>query len=116
MSIQIIITGNLTDAPTAALTQTGQTVAHFTVISNSRYRDRDTGEWVDGPATPVRVTAWGRLGESAAEHLGKGDRVTVTGHKLAADAYVNRDGEPAATLEVTAHDVQRSLPRPARRD
>lgn len=112
MSIQVTITGHLTDAADAGLTRNGKAVAHFTVMSNARYRDTDTGEWVDASATAVRVTCWGKLAEAAAE-LGKGAKVTVVGHKVTADGYVNRDGEAAASLEVIADTVQLDLRQPA---
>jgi single-strand DNA-binding protein len=116
MSIQTTVTGNSTDAAHASLTQSGKPVAHFTVISNTRYRDAETGEWTDGTATAVRVTCWGRLAEAAADQLTtKGAKVTVTGHKLAASAYVNRDGEAAATLELTASDISLGPRQPASR-
>lgn len=112
MSIQIQVTGNLAAEIDASFTQTGKAVAHFTVMSNARYRDKDTGEWTDAGATAVRVTCWGSLAEAAADQLTRGAKVTVTGHKLAASGYVNRDGEPAATLEVTADQVQLNLRQP----
>ncbi|MGH3098189.1 MAG: single-stranded DNA-binding protein [Streptosporangiales bacterium] len=115
MSIQITITGNLTDAADASFTASGKAVAHFTVMSNARYRDKDSGEWVDGAATAVRITCWGTLAEAATDQLARGAKVTVTGHKLAASPYVNRDGEAAATLEVTADQVQLDLRQPAKR-
>lgn len=91
-------------------------MAHFTVISNSRYRDRDTGEWADAGSTAVRVTAWGSLAEAVTDQLGKGAKVAVTGRKLTTDAYINRDGEAAASLEVTAGQVSLDLRQPASRE
>ncbi|MGH3098516.1 MAG: single-stranded DNA-binding protein [Streptosporangiales bacterium] len=99
----------------AGVPTSGKPVAHFTVISDSRYRDRDTGEWTDAGSTAVRVTAWGTLAEAVADQLTKGAKVTVTGHKLAAAAYINRDGEAAAALEIVADQVSLDLRQPAGR-
>ncbi|MGH3098510.1 MAG: single-stranded DNA-binding protein [Streptosporangiales bacterium] len=99
----------------AGVPTSGKAVAHFTVMSNARYQDRDSGQWVDAGATAVRVTCWGTLAEAAADQLTRGAKVTVTGHKLAASSYVNRDGEAAATLEVTADQVHLALRQPAGR-
>lgn len=53
----------------------------------------------------MRVTCWRGLAEHVAETYRKGDRVQVTGRRVQARAFVTRDGEPAATLEVTADEV-----------
>ncbi|HEX6514904.1 MAG TPA: single-stranded DNA-binding protein [Nocardioidaceae bacterium] len=110
MGIQIEVTGNLTDTPQVRFTSSGKTVANVNLISEDRYRKPD-GEWASKNRTVVRVTAWGGVAEYLAEHFGKGDRVKVTGRRIAADAYVNDDGEAAATLDLTADELDDRDPK-----
>lgn len=109
MSIQVKITGHLAADPQVQFTSNGKTVAHFTVMTTARRKDDETGDWVDGLTTAIRVTAWENLADNVSETLAKGHKVTVTGKRLTADAYVSNDGEAKATLELTADEVDLSL-------
>ena len=57
-------------------------VFSFRVASNTRYQDRDTGEWKNGSTLYFTATCWGWLAEKAAGKLVKGDAVIVTGRLL----------------------------------
>jgi single-strand DNA-binding protein len=107
MSTEFTVTGNLAADPQLRYTPAGKPVAKFTVISNDRRFDPQTRRWVDGSQqTAVRVTAWESLAENAAESLRKGSRVTVTGHRVEAHAWIGeKDEEPHAALELTADEV-----------
>ncbi len=52
-----------------------------------------------------RVTCWGAQAEACARHLHKGDVALVEADIVQASAYL-RDGEPAASLDITAHAVR----------
>jgi single-strand DNA-binding protein len=110
MSTTFTITGNLAADPELRYTPSGKAIVKFVVISNERYRDPHTGNWADGQRTDVRVTAWEALAENTAESLHKGSRVTVTGHRVEAHAWIGESDQAAhAALELTADDVQVGL-------
>jgi single-strand DNA-binding protein len=110
MSTTFTITGNLATDPELRYTPSGAAVVKFVVISNERHRDGQSGQWVDGKQTGVRVTAWDTLAENTAESLHKGARVTVTGHRVEAHAWIGEsDQAPHAALELTADEVQIGL-------
>jgi single-strand DNA-binding protein len=112
MSTTFTVTGCLAADPELRYTPSGKALAKFTVISNQRYFDQQTGRWADGARTDVRVTAWETLAENTAETLRKGSHVTVTGRKVEAHAWISdRDDAAHAALELTADDVQISLRR-----
>ena len=111
MTTTLTISGNLAADPQLRYLPTGVAVAKFVVMSNERYRDRDTGVWTDGARTDVRVTAWDILAENTAETLHKGTAVTVTGHRVEAHPWTGQDDTLRASLELTADDVQVSLRR-----
>ena len=94
---KIVIIGNLTGTPELRVTQSGVSVCQFTVAVNGKRKD-------DG-ATFFRVTAWRALGETCHKYLDKGRKVMVCG-AVSASAYTGRDGNPRASLEVTAEDVE----------
>jgi single-strand DNA-binding protein len=112
MSIVFTISGHLAADPELRHLPTGTAVANFTVISNERYRDRDTGAWTDGRRTDVRVSAWDTLAEHAAASLHSGSPVTVTGHRVEARAWTGQqDHTVHAGLELTADEIAVSLRR-----
>ena len=105
----IIVVGNLGRDPEMRYTPSGQPVTSFSIASNRSYMNTQ-GEKVD-ETTWFRVTAWGKLAETCAQYLKKGRQVLVEGH-LTADKnggpriWTNKDGQPAASFEVTANTVR----------
>lgn len=107
MSFQVNFAGNVVDDPELRFTPKGAPVCRFTVAVNHRERSAD-GDWVDGESHFIRCTTWERLAENAAETLGKGKRVMVSGG-MRARTYETRQGEKRTVVEVTATDVGPSL-------
>jgi single-strand DNA-binding protein len=99
MSYQIhIIVGNLGETPELREAG-GQPVTSFSVAVNNRRGENQTTTW-------YRVTAWNGLAETVVKYLEKGRRVLVEGSGLRASAYIDRDSNPRASLELTANRVQ----------
>jgi single-strand DNA-binding protein len=99
MAYQVhIIVGNLGETPELR-EASGQPVTTFSVAVNSRRGENQTTTW-------YRVTAWNALAETVCQYLEKGRRVLVDGYNLRASAYIDRDGNPRASLELTANRVQ----------
>lgn len=95
--INLSIIGNLTADPETRTTQTGKTVVTFTV-AESNPRDKEH-------TTFVRVTAWEKLGEVCSKYLSKGKKVFISG-RPSAHGYTSKSGNIAASLELTAQDVE----------
>jgi single-strand DNA-binding protein len=55
-------------------------------------------------ATWIRVLAFGKLAETAGEHLRKGDRVYVEG-KLQVRSYTGKDGKEKVAVELLANEL-----------
>jgi single-strand DNA-binding protein len=100
---QCIIVGNLGRDPEMRYTPSGVPVTSFSVAVNNRYQDND-GEWRDR-TTWFRVTCWKRLAETTNQYLKKGRQVMVIG-EVDASAFTGQDGQPRASLELTARDVR----------
>jgi single-strand DNA-binding protein len=90
--------GNLGETPELR-EASGQPVTSFSVAVNTRRGDNQTTTW-------YRVTAWNGLAETVVKYLEKGRRVLVEGSNLRASAYIDREGNPRASLELTANRVQ----------
>ena len=100
---KILIIGNLTHDPELRSTDSGVPVCSFTVAVNRRRGGAEAGKQ---DTDYMRISAWRNLGEMCKRYLRKGSRVLVVGEIEEANAYLTRDGEPAATLEVTGRMVK----------
>ena len=101
---QTIIVGNLGNDPELKYMQSGTAVCNFRVAVNERWRDRQTNEMRER-TTWYRVAVWGNQAESCNTYLAKGRQVLVSGN-VSVNAYINNNGEAAASLELTARNVQ----------
>ena len=101
---QTIVVGNLGGDPELRYLQSGQAVCNFSVAVSERWRDRQSGEQRER-TTWYRVAVWGPQAENCNTYLSKGRRVLVTGN-VSANAYINNNGEAAASLDLTARDVR----------
>ena len=97
---QLTIIGNLVADPELRTTPKGKNVCDFTVAVNRR---KINGE--DQGADFFRVSAWGERGENCAKYLSKGRKVCVVG-SVSCRAYKAKNGDPAASLEVKAEEVE----------
>ena len=100
---QVVIVGNLGSDPELRFTPSGVPVATFPVAVNRRWTDGN-GEQKE-KTTWFRVTAWRRLAELCNQYLSKGRLVLVEG-EIDASAWLDNQGNPRATLELTARKVR----------
>ena len=100
---KVSIIGNLGSDPEMRYTPSGQSVTQFSVATNRRYtapdgERREETEW-------FRVSTYGRQADVANQYLTKGQQVYVEG-RLRSSAYVGRDGQPRASLDVHANYLE----------
>ena len=102
----IAISGNLTKKPEMRYTPSGKPVVSFTVAHNTGRFDKQTNEWVDGQATFIDVSLWGKKGENfvnAYAQQGKGP-VLVLG-QLKQDTWEDKNGGKRSKHKINADDV-----------
>jgi len=99
-----VIIGNLGADPELRYTPGGQAYTQFSLAANREWTN-DTGE-EQKETTWFRVVVWGKQAETCHEYLSKGRRVLVEGERLRVSPYLKRDGQPAASLELTARTVR----------
>ncbi len=100
---RIVIVGNLGSDPEMRFTPSGVPVTSFSVAVNRRWTD-SSGEQRE-KTTWFRVTAWRKLAELCNQYLSKGRLVLVEG-EIDASAWLDNQGNPRATLELTARNVR----------
>lgn len=98
-----VIVGNLGRDPEMRYTPSGIPVTTFSVAVSRKWKGQD-GEMHE-KTTWFRVTAWRKLAELCNQYLSKGRQVLVEGD-VEASAWMGQDGEPRATLELTAQTVR----------
>jgi single-strand DNA-binding protein len=101
---QTIIVGNVGRDVTLRYTQAGVPVADFSVAVTRRFGGRDGAEPQE-KTTWYKVTCWRNLAEIANSYVKKGMQVMVVG-TVEVSAYLDKSGQPAATLELTANNFQ----------
>jgi single-strand DNA-binding protein len=109
---QICFSGFVASEPIFRQYDSGTTSAKLRVAYTERRRNRDTGEWSDGPTTFLTVQCWRTLAENVARCLRKGEPVIVRG-RLQTRRFQNAEGEWRQVVEVDAsaigHDLNRGV-------
>lgn len=99
---QITIIGNVGRDPELRYLQNGVAVCDFSVAVNKRYtangEQRDDTTW-------FKVTCWRQLAETVKQYVTRGKQIMVVG-EVKASAYLDKSGQPAATLELTAQTIK----------
>ena len=97
--------GNLTKDVDLRTTQSGKSVASFTIAVNRRFKDKEGEKQTDF----FSIIAWGQLGEMCGKYLAKGRKVAVVG-ELPTRSY-EKDGVKRYITEIIADEVEFLSPR-----
>lgn len=108
---RFIIVGNLGADPEMRYTPSGTPVTNFRVATTRRWTNAEGQPQEE--TTWFRVVTWGKLAETCNQYLSKGRQVLVEGDRIQASPYLNKEGQPAASLELTARVVRFLGGRPA---
>jgi single-strand DNA-binding protein len=103
--ITVTITGNLADDPHSFRTSDGRAGCDLRIAVDLPPR----GATGDSQVRYVKAVAFGVLASHAAESVRKGDRVTIQGHDLTAEAWVTPDGEPRGKVRIAVTEIAASL-------
>lgn len=94
-----MIIGNLTANPESRTTASGKSVCNFSVAVNEGSGDNRI-------TTYFRCAAWNKTGETCQKYLSKGSKVYIEGRMLAPNAYLDKQGKPAAQLDLMVNTVE----------
>lgn len=98
---KVILVGHLGRDAETKFTPGGAAVTKFSVATNRRWKDKDSGEWKE-ETDWSNVVLW--RSENLANYLTKGKQVYVEG-RLQTRSYEDKDGKKVYTTEVVAEDV-----------
>jgi single-strand DNA-binding protein len=98
---KVILLGHLGKDAETKFTPSGTSVSNFTLATNRRWKDQQTGEWKE-------ETDWHRCvlwrSENRANYLLKGTPVYVEG-RLQTRSWDDKDGQKRYTTEVVIEDL-----------
>jgi single-strand DNA-binding protein len=87
-------------------------IVSMRVAWNSRYIDRETGEWRDGKTSFANVNCWRKLANNVASSLRKGQAVVLTGRLQVRD-FDDKEGRRRIAVDIDAdaigHDLSRGV-------
>lgn len=92
----LIIFGNLGADPEVRFTPAGKKVTTLRVAARAR---KDETIW-------WRVTVWGEQFDKMIAFLKKGSSIIVTGEMMKPEIYTDKNGQPQASLNLTAFDLR----------
>ena len=98
---KVILMGNLTRDPELRYTPNNMAICKVGLAANRRYKDQQTGEWIEKP-TFVDVTVFGKRGESFEKYHKKGSMAFIEG-RLEFDSWEDKNtGQKRSKLYVVA--------------
>jgi single-strand DNA-binding protein len=103
----VSIVGNLTRIPEQTFFVSGRTKTTLMVAVNRPDRNKQSQSQSQAQGTTAdfyKVETWGKLAESAAKFLDKGNQVTVTG-RLVLDHWTDKNGKDRVTPVVEANQL-----------
>ncbi len=98
---KVILIGHLGRDAETSYTASQTAVTKFSVATNRRWKDQQTGEWKE-ETNWTNVVMW--RGENVAPYLTKGKQVFVEG-RIQTRSYDDKDGKKVWTTEVVSEDV-----------
>ena len=98
---KVILLGNLGKDAETKFTPSGTAVSNFTLATNRRWKDQQTGEWKE-------ETEWHRCvlwkSENRSNYLTKGTPVYIEG-RLQTRSWEDKEGQKRYTTEVVCEDL-----------
>jgi single-strand DNA-binding protein len=98
---QVILIGHLGRDAETAYTASQVSVTKFSVATNRRWKDQQSGEWKE-ETNWTNVVLW--RGENVAPYLTKGKQIYVQG-RIQTRSYDDKDGKKVYATEVVADEV-----------
>lgn len=94
----ILIAGHLGADPEVRFTSSGQKVTTLRVASNARKAGKDETVW-------WKVTIWGDQFDKILPYFKKGSPIMVAGDLSKPEIFVDKEGKPQISLNITANNI-----------
>ena len=96
----VVLVGRLTKDPIVNYTQSGSSVAKFSVAVDRRFKREG-----EPTADFINVVVFGKTGEFVEKWFHKGDPISLTG-RIQTGSYTKQDGTKVYTTDVIAENVE----------
>ena len=96
------IIGRLGNDPDLKYTQSGDSVASFSVANNTRWKDQN-GEQKE-KVSWIKCVAWKGLADTVAKYTRKGSKVAIEG-KIETRSYEDKDGRTVYVTEIRVDNI-----------
>ncbi|HON78504.1 MAG TPA: single-stranded DNA-binding protein [Spirochaetota bacterium] len=104
---RVILIGRMVKDPELRYTQSGSSVANFSIANNRIYTvSGDRKEYTSF----FNCIAWGKLGEAIAQYCKKGQRIGIEG-RLQQRTWDDQSGNKRSTVEVVVENFQFLTPK-----
>jgi len=107
---QVYLAGYVATDPKFKKAAGDTSYAKLRVAYTARRRDRETGEWSDGPTSFVNIQCWRTLAENVQVSVHKGEPVLVMG-RLQIRRFEDTEGKPRTAVEIEATSIGHDLTR-----
>ncbi|MBO0815596.1 MAG: single-stranded DNA-binding protein [Actinobacteria bacterium] len=107
---QVNLAGYVATDPKCKKVAGDTSFARLRVAYTARRRDKETGEWSDGPTSFVNVQCWRTLADNVQMSVHKGDPVLVMG-RLQIRRFEDSQGDPRTAVEIEAMSIGHDLTR-----
>ena len=97
-----ILIGRIGRDPEIKYTPGGTAVANFSIATNEKWTDKESGEKKERTEWH-KIVAWGRLGEICGEYLKQGKQVYIEG-RIQTRSW-DKDGVKKYITEIIAHNM-----------
>lgn len=101
---KVLFAGNLTRDPELRYTAGGTPVCNISIAANRYWNDKSSGEKKE-ETTFMRVTVWGKSGETVAQYFTKGMPIYVEG-RLQCRSWETDDGQKRSSVDIVAESWQ----------
>jgi single-strand DNA-binding protein len=105
---RVAISGNLTRDPDYRVSASGMGILNFSIASNARQKNSQTGEWEDY-ANYVDCVKFGNGTDYLSQHIHKGSKVVVEG-RLHYSSW-EKDGQKRSKLEIIVDNLDFVSPK-----
>ena len=107
---QVYLAGYVATEPKCKKVAGDVSSARLRVAYTARRRDKETGEWSDGPTSFVNIQCWRTLADNVQMSLHKGEPVLVMG-RLQIRRFEDPEGAPRTAVEIEAMSIGHDLAR-----
>ena len=96
----VALVGRLTKSPIVTYTQSGSSIAKFTIAVDRRFK-------TDGQPSAdfINIVVFGKTGEFVEKWFHKGDPISITG-RIQTGSYTKQDGTKVYTTDVIAETAE----------